>query len=289
MAVPVPKKVFIIGEVLADSQELATAVANTARIYCAHGSYPGQKATSGNFAMGIGGKLQLPMGECAEFSIYHLMWLNPGEEGAEPVTTTATGGDVIIGKKKTGDVLIHHPLFSWKRVVLERDTSRPAAAQEHTIEKVALSTLKIQQAREEIPSEKPEKRPEIGNTPPPKTLGDIAKVIRSKNAGPFEVTLDVMFDDISVYQSVKKSKLLSPETIVRLYGFSSVHDLVWCGFFDQALAFKATLPRTRRGEIVCSGGYMEDDVHGSQQYMPLMDLELTEELIRELVQLGWRE
>jgi hypothetical protein len=64
---------------------------------------------------------------------------------------------------------------------------------------------------------------------------------------------------------------------------------VWSGFFDQALAFKATLPRTRSGTAVCSGGYLEDDVHGSQQYIPLLELPLGAVLILKLETLVHRK
>jgi len=36
-------------------------------------------------------------------------------------------------------------------------------------------------------------------------LRELAQVIRSKNAGPFEVTFDIMFDDPAKYEHVKKS------------------------------------------------------------------------------------
>uniref|UniRef100_A0A8H7N5C4 Uncharacterized protein n=1 Tax=Bionectria ochroleuca TaxID=29856 RepID=A0A8H7N5C4_BIOOC len=78
----VPSEVFIVAEVIAESQEVATSLASTVRVHCTHGSYPKQKATSGNFAMGIGGKFELETKECAEFSIYHLMPLSGEEEGA---------------------------------------------------------------------------------------------------------------------------------------------------------------------------------------------------------------
>ena len=42
-----------------------------------------------------------------------------------------------------------------------------------------------------------------------KTLYDIAKVIRSKNAGPFSITLDVLFDSETVYRKVKDSNLIN--------------------------------------------------------------------------------
>lgn len=107
----------------------------------------------------------------------------------------------------------------------------------------------------------------------PRTPRDIAKVIRSKNAGSFEVTLNIMFEDARVFNEVKDSCFLDAETITKLFSVAT-EGIVWCGFFEQALASKATLPRTRRGTVVCSEGFMEDDVHGSQQYMPLLELEL---------------
>jgi hypothetical protein len=106
------------------------------------------------------------------------------------------------------------------------------------------------------------------------TLGKIAKVIRSKNAGPFEITLDVMFDDVTVYEQIKESGSLTPARIAEIYEIS-IDSIVWCGFFDQALAFKATIPRCRNGKPNASGGFMENDVHGSQKYLPLFNLAIT--------------
>ena len=36
-------------------------------------------------------------------------------------------------------------------------------------------------------------------------LRDIAKVVRSKNAGPFEITLDIIFKNREDFDAVKKS------------------------------------------------------------------------------------
>ena len=38
-----------------------------------------------------------------------------------------------------------------------------------------------------------------------KRLFDLAAVIRSKNSGPFELTLDIFFEDRAVYEAVKAS------------------------------------------------------------------------------------
>ena len=72
--------------------------------------------------------------------------------------------------------------------------------------------------------------------------------------------------------------------ISRLYDIPE-QDIAWCGYFDVALAFKATIPRTRGGKAACSGGFMEDDVHGSQQHVPLMELQLQDSLVKHILDL----
>ncbi|EME81994.1 uncharacterized protein MYCFIDRAFT_175560 [Pseudocercospora fijiensis CIRAD86] len=60
-------------------------------------------------------------------------------------------------------------------------------------------------------------RPTQLATKAPQTLIDLAKVVRSKNAGPHELTLDVMFDDMATYQKVKQSGLLSPKVMSEIF------------------------------------------------------------------------
>jgi hypothetical protein len=98
------------------------------------------------------------------------------------------------------------------------------------------------------------------------TIGDLARVIRSKNAGPFELTLDIIFPDAAAFDRVRESGVLAPARIARLYGLpdasvTSVH------FFAPANAFKATLARP-----LVSGAVGDTDVYGSQQHMPLVDV-----------------
>lgn len=245
-----PGEVFLVGEALAETQAVATSIASTARVACVHAPYKGQKATSGNFGMGIGGKLEIETGACAEFSLYHLMELDDGCEGA-----------VEIGEE--GAQTNTNNLFTWEVKWLGVGTTdRPAPPY---IAKREEAFMKI------VPSTKTNGLETCSITS--RTLGEVAKVIRSKNAGPYEITLDVIFDDEAVYQQIKESGVLNPEIIASLYHIS-LEDLIWCGFYDQALAFKATLPRTRQGKPFASGSYMENDVHGSQQYLPLMNIVL---------------
>jgi hypothetical protein len=98
-------------------------------------------------------------------------------------------------------------------------------------------------------------------------LAELAKLIRSKNAGPFELTIDIMFDDPATYERVKRSSALSREVVARLYGVKP--DVVKFFHADKAYAIKATIPRP-----VFQGDVGDSDGHGGQQYAPLMDIEI---------------
>ncbi len=97
-------------------------------------------------------------------------------------------------------------------------------------------------------------------------LRDLAKVIRSKNSGPFEWTFDVMFDDAATYQAVRASGAVTRDTLGALYGVADSH-IVTFQFFDPALAFKFTTRRPRP-----QGSIGETDTFGAQQHAPLLTL-----------------
>ena len=98
-------------------------------------------------------------------------------------------------------------------------------------------------------------------------LRDMTKLIRSKNAGPFLLTLDILFDDQKYYERVVAAGVLSAQSVATLYKVS-VGDV---RFFlcPEILAIKATLPR-----VVGSGDPLDSDVYGAQQVGPLLDLEI---------------
>ncbi len=98
------------------------------------------------------------------------------------------------------------------------------------------------------------------------TLDRVATVIRSKNAGPFEITFDIMFDDRAAYERVKRSGVIDARRIAAAYRVP-VADVLVCKPFDAALAFKITLRRP-----VSSGDWMDTDVYGCQQHVPLTAL-----------------
>lgn len=97
---------------------------------------------------------------------------------------------------------------------------------------------------------------------------DVAAVVRSKNAGPFRLTLDILFKDEATYRQVIGSNVVTPELIGRLYGLrpDQITDFVQ---FDPGLAIKATIPRP-----VSSGTVGDTDVYGAQQHAPLLDIEI---------------
>jgi hypothetical protein len=98
-------------------------------------------------------------------------------------------------------------------------------------------------------------------------LAELARLIRSKNAGPFELTFDIMFDDEATYQRVKRSGALSRRVVAEKYQIAE--EKVAFFFCDNALAVKASIPRPYP-----QGDPLDSDGHGGQQYAPLMDIEI---------------
>lgn len=92
---------------------------------------------------------------------------------------------------------------------------------------------------------------------------DLATIIRSKNSGPFEITMDIMFASAETYQKVKSSGVITPEAVAGLYHIEpeKIVEFVW---YDVANALKITMIRRKD-----SGSYGERDTYGAQQHAPL--------------------
>jgi hypothetical protein len=99
-----------------------------------------------------------------------------------------------------------------------------------------------------------------------KPLTDYAKVIRSKNSGPFELTFDIMFDAEAPYRFVKESGAIEPGIVAAAFRVA-IDQVLVCTAFDAARAFKITLKRP-----VSSGDLEDRDVYGCQQHLPLTTL-----------------
>ena len=98
-------------------------------------------------------------------------------------------------------------------------------------------------------------------------LGDIAKACKSKNAGPFELTLDIMFGDAATFERVRATGVITPALIARLYNVAE--SAVVFTEFPPAYAWKATIERR-----IPSGAVGDTDVYGAQQHAPLLGIEI---------------
>lgn len=99
-------------------------------------------------------------------------------------------------------------------------------------------------------------------------LIDIAKVIRSKNAGPYEITFDIIFKDKATFELVCNRHCINAKLIASLYKID-VSQVINIIEFAPANAIKATIIRP-----MASGDIRETDVYGAQQHAPLLTLEI---------------
>jgi len=98
-------------------------------------------------------------------------------------------------------------------------------------------------------------------------LRDVSHV-RSKNAGPFWITVDIFFSTAEAYDAFKESPILGPQTFALLYGAEA--NLVRHHPVDSLKMVKISYPRPKP-----QGWRGERDMHGGQQYVRLLDLELS--------------
>ncbi len=98
-------------------------------------------------------------------------------------------------------------------------------------------------------------------------LTEVARVIRSKNAGPTTLTLDLLFNDAEDYARACAAPALRADAIAALYRVPvrCVHVMP----YPPALALKISLDRR-----VIAGDPGDRDVYGAQQHVLLLGLEL---------------
>jgi hypothetical protein len=101
-------------------------------------------------------------------------------------------------------------------------------------------------------------------------LHQLAKLVRSKNAGPFQVTFDILFEDAATWRHVAASGVLSAERMAALYNVAVADVRVF--HYEPGLAIKVSFPRP-----IPSGDPQDRDVTGGQQYAPLVDLEIPDD------------
>lgn len=101
-------------------------------------------------------------------------------------------------------------------------------------------------------------------------LFDMVNFLFSKNAGPYLITFDVLFKDDATYEQGRRSGVFTRETLARLFRVApdriySIHE------YAPARVIKFTMIRE-----VSSGDFGDRTVFGSQQWAPLIDIEIPE-------------
>lgn len=98
-------------------------------------------------------------------------------------------------------------------------------------------------------------------------LLDADAIVRSKDAGPFRFTLDVIFNDKAQFEQMKASGVWNRENLRKLCKIEE-SDVDECLCYEPAMAFKFTYQRP-----ISSGAFGDNDIYGSQQHVSLYDLE----------------
>ena len=98
-------------------------------------------------------------------------------------------------------------------------------------------------------------------------LKDVCSHVRSKNAGPFWVTVDLFFDGRETFSEWKDRPGLSVESLSAVFGIeaSSAKRIE----APEVAVIKFSYPRAHP-----QGGVTERDMHSGQQYVLLLEHEI---------------
>ena len=105
-------------------------------------------------------------------------------------------------------------------------------------------------------------------------LDELCNVLRSKNAGPFRVSIDIMFKDAASYRTIVERRLLTKEIVAQAYGIP-VDDITNFETFDNVSAIKATIKRR-----IASGAPGDSDCYGMNQEGPLLQISFPAEVLQ---------
>ena len=99
------------------------------------------------------------------------------------------------------------------------------------------------------------------------TFEQSAQYIRSKNAGPFWLTIDIFCADSESFNVFKSSKNCVPQVFANIYQVDP--EKVKIFFVKDLNVIKVSLPRP-----AIQGHAYERDMHYGQQYVRILDIEL---------------
>lgn len=103
----------------------------------------------------------------------------------------------------------------------------------------------------------------------PRAVADLALEVRSKNAGPFWVTMELFMRDTAGYAVVADPGFLDATVIARLYGVPA--DTIRIFRIPALNVVKISFPRP-----VAQGSLRDRDIHAGQHHVPLALLPLPE-------------
>lgn len=99
------------------------------------------------------------------------------------------------------------------------------------------------------------------------TVGEVAELVRSKNAGPFWQTLDVFLADDEAYRLVAGSPAVDEAVVGALYGVPAEQVRIFR--LPSIRVVKISFPRP-----TTQGGVQDRDMHAGQQHVPLAQVVL---------------
>ena len=100
-----------------------------------------------------------------------------------------------------------------------------------------------------------------------KTLGDIALEVRSKNAGPFWMTLEAFMADDAGYRAA--DAVISEESVAELYRVAPSAIRIFR--LPELRVVKVSFPRP-----LVQGSLHDRDMHAGQHHVPLAGLPVSE-------------
>jgi hypothetical protein len=99
------------------------------------------------------------------------------------------------------------------------------------------------------------------------TIGETAYYVRSKNAGPFWVTVDIFCGEKDVFEKLSASTSITKEKVAEVYGVKSEEVKIF--YIPNLNVIKISYPR-----VMPQGQKYERDMHAGQQYVQIAELEV---------------
>lgn len=99
------------------------------------------------------------------------------------------------------------------------------------------------------------------------TIGETAYYVRSKNAGPFWVTVDIFCGEKDVFNALSASKNISREKVAEVYGVTAEEVKIF--YIPNLNVIKISYPRVKS-----QGQKYERDMHAGQQYVQIAEVEI---------------